>query len=130
MHVRKAEKSDIDALQGFWKAKGMPEVPLECFPPFGLVAVDDAGVLIGGAFLAFGDASVASVGFISANPTLTRDSRCEGLDACIEGLIGYAREMGVSVVSAATNVRSLQERYLKLGFFKTDENVVHFARRV
>ncbi len=120
---------DYPSLLSFWTAKGQPTVPESLMPPIGLCA-EEEGTLICGAFLALSDAGVGSVGFIAANPKADASERDQGLDMVLLALLDRAKKMGIKWVSAATNVTALQNRYEKLGFFKTDENVVHYARRV
>lgn len=119
---------DFPRLTEFWTQYGLPAVPLACLPPTGLVVEQD-DVLLCGAFLVKSDTNLASIAFVSANPKADKKVRSEALDTLLLNLASLAKTSGFPLLAAATNVPALQARYERLGFLKTDENVVCYAGR-
>lgn len=120
---------DFEVLQSFWLAKGLPEVPLAHVPEFGVV-IEEHDNIICGAYLVKSDAGIASIAYLAANPSVSKDLRHHALSKLLFELTVLARELGFSIICAATNVPALQKRYEEFGLTKTDENVTHYVGRV
>lgn len=128
MIIRKLRlNTDWPTLHSFWQQKGLPPVPLELLPPTGVVAERVDGVLLCGGFLVKSDTAMASLAFICGNPHVEKAERGEALDAMILELVRLGMRSGFKAFGAATNIRALQERYERLEFIKTDENVTCFG---
>lgn len=85
------------------------------------------------AYLFKTDANIAIINHVVSNPTVTgelKELRSQAIDHLLECLTDLAYMDGFKMVSAASNVARLNERYEKLGFTKLDENEVHYGRRL
>lgn len=134
IEVRAATLEDRPKLMRFWTVKGLPEVPRGCLPDLGLVAelvLDDRSkILVAGAYLATSNTATASIVFVSANPSIAKEVRSHALDLVLMGLSTMARKSGFKVMAVSSNVPALIARYERLGFTRTDEDVVCLAARL
>jgi len=126
--VLKFKKEDHLALMTRWyEARKFPTVPDYLLPEIGLVVKHD------GAYICLGhmyrtDGSIASISHLASSPVASSEERHIGLNMLISGLMDIANEQKFKMITIASNIEKLFERFEEFGFAKTDENVTHFGR--
>jgi hypothetical protein len=115
-------------LKGWWEGRkcGVPDP--QFFPPTGLVVFGDDQPICAG-FLFKTDAKIGVINHVVSSPEkmfgLDRD---HALSYLIAHLIQEARTSDLKMVTAACNMKKMQDRYEGWGFTKADTNEVHFGR--
>ena len=127
--IRDFEKKDYPRLAAWWTAQNCLIPDEEFLPPTGLIIERDDIPMCAG-FLFKTDAKIAIMNHIVANPERVSSSVDRGLALrmLIAALMDEARECKMKMVTAASNIEKLNQRYLSMGFFKSDSNESHFGR--
>ena len=112
-------------IQSWWKAKERPPTEPWFLPPLGKIVSFDQSFLVAG-FLYRTDGNIASIGALVATP-VENPHHGEALEFLLQTLYTEAKNMGFGMVTAATNLPRLKERFVKLGLHVADENVSHFG---
>lgn len=118
------EPSDYEEICSWRTGRELSSLELDLLPKFGLIAPG-----VGAAFLYKTDSRVASIGQLVSNPKADKKIRYTTMNLIVEMLFQKAKLDGYKVVSCATNLDKLKERFCKLGFELTDKNIDMFARR-
>lgn len=132
MIIEKIElEKHFKILKEWWLERGA-EVPFkEFFPKTGFIISGDNGVRICAGFLFKTDGNIAIINHIVSNPLpMEKKVRDQAMDLIIEALVSEAMSCDFKLVTAASNVEKLNERYEKHGFIKSDTNETHFGRRI
>jgi hypothetical protein len=114
-------------IKEWWEIRGFPPARPEHLPPTGRV-VSFKGKAICAGFLFKTDANAAVVGNLVSNPDVPKELRKPSIDFLIQLLTNIAKSEGFTMVCCSTNIDKLGERFEKLGFIKTDENVSMYGR--
>lgn len=121
------KSSDLDLIEAWFAKRKHEGTPRKYLPPLGvMVLVDTVPVCAG--FLYKTDGGMAAIGTLASDPELPGVMRDGGLDALITSLMAAAEESGFGMVTCATNLPKLQERFKRHDFFATDENVTCFSK--
>lgn len=113
-------------LKHWWNELETPGHDPWFLPPTGVVVEHEEELICAG-FLLKTDAKVATICALVANPKVDKLVRSSAIDLMIESLLKKAVECGFGMVSAATNLKRLQQRFEDFGFIKGDENVTHYG---
>lgn len=124
------EKKHFDLLRIWWHERKFPQIPVHLLPQTGLVVESDDGVPICAGFMFRTDSPVAIINHLVSDPTYEREARSMAVDLLIMDLVGIAKSMGYLMVTGATNLSRLTERYQKLGFKCYDDRVTHVALQI
>ncbi len=111
----------------WWDARSFPAPNADFLPAMGAMVYEDKAPVCGG-FLFQTDGGTAVIGHLVSNPGASGAARDRCLDLLLNQFVAKARLNGFKVVSCSTNLPKLMERFVRLGFTKTDENVSHFGR--
>ncbi len=76
------------------------------------------------------DGTLASIGYVAANPNVDKSIRGEGLDMVLSSLEKIAADHGRKMITVCTNVPALQARYEAHGFRVTDVGVKHYVKEI
>jgi hypothetical protein len=116
-------------LHGWFEKRSFPAPDPNYFPGVGVVALFQ-GVPVAAGFAYRTDAKLAIIGHLVTDPDASGDKRNAALDAVIQTLTRIAQAEGYELVSCATDLPKLMDRFERLGFSKTDEGVSHFRRNL
>lgn len=114
----------------WWSERGFPPTPLQMLSKTGVVAESDDGLPLAAGFLYATDSGLAQISHLVGDKLISREERGEALDRIILSLSQIAKGAGFVLVSGATNIPGLVERYKRLGFIVCDENVSHLAKEL
>lgn len=109
--VNEFVRDDYPQLCKWWLNRGMPIIPYDVLPTYGLIGKDVAA-----GFLISTDSSVAILDFFISNPVSDRCERDKILDKITRGLIARGKQQGFKVLKADTSIKSIAERAKKHGF--------------
>lgn len=101
---------DLAELNGWYRARGLPEVPLEALPLTGLIV---PGVAAG--FLYLTDSSLAMLEGFCTNPQVGRDERARALDQIIAALFVEADRMRCTKVIGLVQSPLIEQLGIKNG---------------
>jgi hypothetical protein len=118
-----------EILLDWWKERDFPAIPPHLLPPIGIVVEIEAEPVCAG-FLYYTNGGLAIIDHLVADKHYDMDKRSQCIDFLIDSLEVVAKENGFLFVSAASNLKHLQERYERHGFKRYDINVVHFAKEI
>jgi len=118
----------FELIKSWFIKRNFPHPDPAFLPQLGIVACKN-GIPVAAGFLFLTDANLAMIGNLSSDPDSLGADRNSALDCLIEGLSFSALARGFAMVSCATNLPGLSERFKRRGFEQTDENVSHLRRR-
>lgn len=121
------KKRHFPLMVRWWEKRKFPPADISLTPKRGHMT-HFRGQPIAGGFLFKSDANVAIIGNIVSDPESPRAIRSDAVDLLILSLADLAKDEGFAMVSCSTNLPRLMDRYVRLGFTKTDQNVSHFGR--
>lgn len=125
--VRPYVPENYAMLKAWWDKRGFPAAHENHLPPTGCVIWND-GVAVCAGFLFKTDANAAVVGNLVSNPDCEKSLRQPTVDFLIEFLTNRAKDEGFKMVCCSTNLEKVGQKFEKLGFIKTDENVSMYGR--
>lgn len=108
----------------WWDERKFPATPIPLLPRTGVV-IEKKGTPICAGFVYYTDSGFAMVDHLVADKRAFKADRDEAVDLVIDTLVKLAKENGFLVVSAATNLPHLKERYEEHGFKGADMNMTH-----
>lgn len=106
----------------WWSERGFPSTPLWLLPPAGLV-LELQGQPVCAGFLYGSDGGCSQITHLVSDKTVDYALRSEALDTLIMALHNLAHARGFRMVSGATNLPGLIQRYERLGFQTFDKNI-------
>jgi hypothetical protein len=123
--IRDAEWSLV---KSWFAARNYP-APQKKFLPRTSAIVSVAGDPICAGYLFKTDAKIGIINHVIATDRIMdKQVRSDALDYLIFHLCERARAAGILLVTAASNVARMNERYERMKFTKTDSNEVHYGR--
>lgn len=108
--MRPFEPADLAALNAWYQARGLPEVPLDALP-FGLV---EPGIAAGFAYLT--GTSVALIDGLIACPSAPLRARHRAIKGIVSALASYCRDQGAPHVIGFTREPGTERLARRLGF--------------
>jgi hypothetical protein len=114
-------------VKSWFDARNFPSPDPDYLPKVGCV-VYSAGRPVCAGFLFQTDAHIAVMSNLISDSTMDKQDRSNALDYLIFNLKEAAKFKGFKMLTCASNLPLLNERFKKFGFEKTDENVTHFRR--
>jgi len=121
------EPADRVIIEEWFSKRDFPSPEDKFLPPTGVLALDN-NIPIACGFMFKTDANVASIGHLISDPEIEKEKRQDAIKQLILVLARLAESEGFGLVTIATNIKKLGERFETLNFIKTDENVSHYRR--
>jgi hypothetical protein len=122
-------EKDYLVMQRWFSSRNFPAPEKEYLPKIGgVIEHEHQAVAIGFVFRT--DTPIAIISHLVSDPAYSKEIRRDAVDELVRGLFVVAKEWGYTAVSCATNIPKLGERFEKIGFIKTDENVSHYRSDV
>lgn len=114
----------------WWFDRDYPSVPISLLPRAGLVVETENGDPICAGFLYATDGNTAQIAHLVSDKGMRQEIRSPALDLLIMALEKIAISGGFEMVTGATNLPQLIQRYRKLGFKCYDEGVTHVGKEL
>jgi hypothetical protein len=119
--------ADYAFVKALWTAQKWTPVPEDMLPETGaVISIDGKDVCAG--FIYLSNSKTCWLEWLIADPTSDKETRSEGLDACISFLLNLASMHGAKYVIMSVMHPKLLPRLEKHGFIKTDENMTNMVR--
>lgn len=113
-------------MQRWWEEREFRGASLDFTPDKGCMVYVN-GKPIFGAFLIETNANLAIIDYGASDPKAPKKEREIAFEACFKSLYELARILGYKMVSAASNLKSVGDRYERFGLVKFDENVTIYG---
>ena len=110
----------------WWDERGLDFTPASFLPKSGIVIEDDNGIPFVAGFLYLTNGGVAMINTLISDKS--RKDRSLAIDVLIDTLITMAKSSGYKVISCATNLEHLTDRYIRHGFQKFETGVTHMGK--
>lgn len=123
--IRAFEEQDFPVMTSWFSKRNFPPPEKELLPKIGgVIEFENQAIAMGFVFRT--DTPIAIISHLVSDPSSSKEIRREAVDELVRGLFTVAKEWGYTSISCATNIPKLGERFEKIGFIKTDENVSHY----
>jgi len=125
--IRKLDlNKDYKELFGWWKDWGWDPFPKQLLPETGLMVFDGEKNICAG-WIYKTDTKICWLENIISNKDY-KDNRNTAISMLVEALGDEAKALGFSVVMTATKSKGLINKYRKVGYIGTDEEMQHFLK--
>lgn len=118
---------DYEDVKAWWKAHKWIPVDLEILPKIGFMAQTEKEKLCC-AWIYQSDSKLTYLEWLISNPLAEKEARKESIDRVIKRCLWTAKDLGYSVVYTSVKHPLLKDRYKRLGFKETDQEMTNMVR--
>ncbi len=127
MKLHKFEPYHYEEVVKWWTKHGHPVLPMDMLSPFGLICENDSELVAASFIYLVGGCNAAQIAWTTTNPSTSIYKRYEGVDLCIKGLLGLAKQYHKTNVLCLTSSNGLKKIMNRNGLKDLQSHNLHYG---